>query len=102
MTAAAVLCALATAVNPYGLRYPLQLLDTALGRTARPDIAWNNAFQPDARGGWPVFPFAGVSGRMALAVVAACALRRRREQQSQNHACILETRSHHPGDLTSF
>ncbi|MDQ6706994.1 MAG: hypothetical protein M3Z85_13590 [Acidobacteriota bacterium] len=40
------LSALAALANPYGIRYPLQLIDFVSGRTARPDVAWNNAFQP--------------------------------------------------------
>ncbi len=43
--AAGALCVAATAITPYGARYPLQLLWLVLGRSARPDIAWNNEFQ---------------------------------------------------------
>lgn len=77
MAVAAALCALATAVNPYGLRYPLQLLDAALGRTARPDIAWNNAFQPTLGAAGQYFHLPEFLVWMGLAVMAACTLRRR-------------------------
>ena len=44
--AAGLLCLGATAATPYGWRYPVQLLRESLGGFDRPDIAWNNAFQP--------------------------------------------------------
>lgn len=46
--------ALATLATPYGLAYPRQLIaDYALGATARPDAAWNNAYQGlFSAGGW--------------------------------------------------
>ena len=38
------LCALAILATPYGWRYPWQLFeDYVLGKTARPDVAWNDA-----------------------------------------------------------
>jgi hypothetical protein len=46
LACATALCGLATLANPYGIRYPLQLVEYALGRASHPDIAWNNAFQP--------------------------------------------------------
>lgn len=46
VSAAGLLCLAATGVNPYGWRYPVQLLRESLGGFDRPDIAWNNAFQP--------------------------------------------------------
>ncbi len=42
------LCALAVVATPYGLRYPLQLIDEyllGLGRAPRADTVWNNAYQ---------------------------------------------------------
>jgi hypothetical protein len=40
------LCGLAPLVNPYGVRYPVQLFqDNVLGRTARPDAIWNVAMR---------------------------------------------------------
>ena len=77
MTAAAVLCGLATAINPYGLRYPLQLLNDALGWTARPDIAWNNAYQSTlSAAGWSLH-LPEFLVWMTLGLLAACATRRR-------------------------
>jgi hypothetical protein len=70
--AAAALCALATVVTPYGLRYPLQLLDAATGRTPRPDIAWNNAFQPTLGSAGQFLHLPELLVWMTLAVVAAC------------------------------
>lgn len=46
LLAAWALSGAATAINPYGLRYPLQLFaDYALVRTPRPDVEWNAAHQ---------------------------------------------------------
>ncbi len=44
----------ATLATPYGFAYPWQLFsDYALGATARPDAAWNNAYQGlFSAGGW--------------------------------------------------
>jgi hypothetical protein len=70
--AAAVLCALATAVTPYGVRYPLQLLDAATGRTPRPDVAWNNAFQHTLGPAGQFLHLPELLVWMTLAIVAAC------------------------------
>src|ERR1019366_9268395 len=61
MTVAAALCA----------------LDAALGRTARPDIAWNNAFQPTLGAAGQYYHLPEFLVWMGLAVLAACTLRRR-------------------------
>jgi hypothetical protein len=40
------LCGVAVTLTPYGVRYPIQLVqDYVLGRTPRPDVAWNAAHQ---------------------------------------------------------
>ena len=53
VTASWALCGLLTAATPYGLSYPLELVNYALGRLPHRDLAWNNAFQPTfAAGGW--------------------------------------------------
>ena len=77
MAGAAALCGLLTVANPYGLRYPLQLLDATLGRTARPDIAWNNAFQPTFGAAGQYLHLPEFLLWMALGTLAACGLRRR-------------------------
>ncbi len=77
MALALALCGLATAVSPYGLRYPLQLLDFALGRTARPDIAWNNEFQPTFGAAGQYFRLPEFLVWMTLGIIAAWALRDR-------------------------
>jgi hypothetical protein len=56
MLAAWALCGAALFANPYGWRYPWQLIENhVLGRTPRPDTAWNDAhlsiFSPGASGG---------------------------------------------------
>ena len=53
---------LALFLNPYGWRYPLQLFeDYVLGKTPRPDVAWNDAhlsiFSPQAWAGHFIFYF---------------------------------------------
>lgn len=45
VAAATGLCLLIPVLNPYGVRYPIQLIAEILGFTPRPDIDWNNAFQ---------------------------------------------------------
>lgn len=72
------LCVLATAINPYGIRYPLQLIQFSLGLGAkRPDIAWNNAFQPTWSAAGRYFHLPEFLVWMALGVAAACFLRRK-------------------------
>ena len=77
MAAAAAMCLLATAINPYGVQYPLQLLLAALGQTPRPDIAWNNAFQPTFGSAGEYLHLPEFLAWMTLGLVAACVLRRR-------------------------
>jgi hypothetical protein len=55
MLVAWTLCGVAVFANPYGWRYPCQLVaDHVFGRTPRPDVAWNDAhisiFSPSAGG----------------------------------------------------
>jgi hypothetical protein len=76
--AALALCGLATAVNPYGPRYPLQLMAETLGRTGRPDIAWNNAFQPTLGAAGQYLHLPEFLVWMALGTLAACWLGGRR------------------------
>ena len=46
LLAACGLCAMATLATPYGPEYPRQLIaDYLLNAGARPDVAWNNAYQ---------------------------------------------------------
>lgn len=46
MVAAWGLCGVAVLANPYGWRYPWQLVqDLVFGKTPRPDGAWNDAYQ---------------------------------------------------------
>jgi len=77
MAIGSALCGLATAVNPYGLRYPLQLLHSPLGLTDRPDIAWNNAYQPTIGAAGAYLHLPEFLLWMTLGIVAACPLRRR-------------------------
>jgi hypothetical protein len=74
MAIAAVLCGIATVVNPYGLGYPVQLLEATLGRTARPDIAWNNAFQSTFGAAGQYFHLPEFLVWMGVGLVAACVL----------------------------
>jgi hypothetical protein len=88
MLAAAVLCALATTINPYGPRYPLQLIGETLGRTSRPDIAWNNAFQPTFGGGGQYFHLPELMLWMAGLLAAAIWLSRRRDAVAVAILCL--------------
>lgn len=66
---AAIASAAATLATPYGLAYPRQLIaDYLLGATARPDVAWNNAYQPLlSPGGWVLhLPEYGVAMLLVL------------------------------------
>jgi hypothetical protein len=64
------LCGVATVVNPYGIVYPLQLLEFALGRGNHPDLAWNNAFQPSFHTAGTYLRLPELLAWMALAIVA--------------------------------
>jgi hypothetical protein len=78
LAAAVGLCALVTVVNPYGVRYPLQLVQFAMGfGTKRPDIAWNTAFQPTWSQAGQFLHLPEFLGWMALGLAAACFRRRR-------------------------
>jgi hypothetical protein len=74
---AAGLCLVAPMVNPYGPRYPLQLISETLGFTSRPDIAWNNAFQPTFGAAGQYYHLPEFLAWMALGLAAACCLRRK-------------------------
>jgi len=75
---AAGLCLIATTINPYGVRYPLQLVDLALGRgPRRTDFAWNNEYQPTTGPGGSFYHLPEFLGWMIVGVVLACLGRRR-------------------------
>lgn len=67
------LCGLAVVATPYGLRYPLQLVDEyLLVRTPRPDMAWNSAYQ--AVLAWPSLAAEYLPPLLLLAFVLAALL----------------------------
>ena len=76
MATAAALCLVAPLINPYGPRYALQLLRETLGFSARPDIAWNNAFQPSMGAAGQYYHLPELLGWMSLGLAAACLVRR--------------------------
>ena len=85
LACATALCGLATAMNPYGIRYPLQLIAYTLGRGPHPDVAWNNAFQPvfGGAGNYLRLPELLVwmsLGMLVLLLIAPRGLSRRRER----------------------
>ncbi len=76
--AAGALCAIATVINPYGIRYPLQLLAEALGVTRRPDFDWNSAFQPTSGAAGTYYHLPEFLIWMTLALAAVAYFHRRR------------------------
>jgi hypothetical protein len=73
------LCAAATLVNPYGIRYPLQLMQLALGAAGnRPDFAWNGAYQPTLSEGGQFHHLPECLAWMVLGIILA-AWRSRRD-----------------------
>ncbi len=78
LAVAAGLCVIVTAINPYGVRYPLALAGFALGGAARrPDIAWNNAFQPTLNAAGSYFRLPELLVWMAAGVAIGCWSRRK-------------------------
>ena len=80
MLGAWILCIPATIVTPYGLAYPVALLDEyAFGTVERPDTTWNSAyrsiFDPSVAGEGYVTWLVGILA--GLAVLVALALRHR-------------------------
>jgi len=66
LLAAWALCGLAVCLTPYGIDYPLQhLREIAGAAAARPDAAWNAAYQPITAGGsgvpWQPMVFAALA-----------------------------------------
>lgn len=81
--------AVATLATPYGLAYPRQLIaDYVFGATARPDAAWNNAYQGlFSEGGWSLhLPEYGAA---MLAVLAWLGWRRWRARQAFDYTLPL-------------
>jgi hypothetical protein len=81
------LCALATVTTPYGVRYPIELVNYALGRMPRPDTAWNNAFQPtfSAAGSYHHLPELLVWMTLGMLLTAVLAWR----AQARRHVLIV-------------
>ena len=77
---ATALCGVATLINPYGIRYPLQLMEYTLGRGPHPDVAWNNAFQPVFGGAGIYLRLPELLGWMSLGMLGMVAMFRRRER----------------------
>jgi hypothetical protein len=78
MAKAAGLCLLATMINPYGPRYPIQLISGVVHFAGRPDIAWNNEYQPATGAAGQYYHLPEFLLWMALGLAAACALSRQR------------------------
>ena len=70
MVAAWALCAVAVALTPYGIDYPVSLINEyALGSVARPDVRWNTAYRSifDPAVGYSYQAgLAGITGLVAL------------------------------------
>jgi len=80
LACATALCGLATVMNPYGIRYPLQLIAYTLGRGPHPDIAWNNAFQPVFGGAGNYLRLPELLVSMSLGMLVLVTLLRRPER----------------------
>ena len=80
LACATALCGLATVMNPYGIRYPLQLIAYTLGRGPHPDIAWNNAFQPTISSAGSYLRLPELLAWMSLGMLVMLMLSRRRER----------------------
>ena len=68
------LCAVAALATPYGWRYPVELANYALGRTPRPDIAWNNAYQAAFGAGGRFYHLPQLLAWMSLLLLVAIVL----------------------------